>query len=191
MRTYRYQIKNMKRKSRLKEGIALLLVLMVLCCAFPSTGPADAAQSSSSAEPQREQAPDFFLRDMDGNPVQLSAHRGKVVILTFWASWCVPCKAELASLNTLQKKYREKGLVVLAVSIDRTRDAAGSYLAKNPVVYPALHDEQALVSRKVYRVFGVPATFVIDRKGAIASKRYGEPDWMKPEIVDEMERLLK
>lgn len=185
MRTYRYQIKSVKRE------ICLLLMFMVMCCAFPALRTVDAAQSSSSAEPQSEQAPDFFLRDMDGNPVQLSAHRGKVVILTFWASWCVPCKTELASLNTLQKKYRGKGLVVLAVSIDRTRDAAKSYLAKNPVGYPALHDEQALVSRKLYRVFGVPATFVIDRKGTIVSKRYGEPDWMKPEIVDEMERLLK
>lgn len=166
-------------------------VFAVLCmalaiCILPATAHSAEAQSGGT-----EPAPDFYLKDLDENPVKLSSLRGRVVVLTFWASWCAPCKEELVSLDALYRRYRNKGLTVLAVSVDRTRDAAKNYILKHPVSYPVLHDEQSLVSRRLYHVFGVPATVVIDKRGMIAGKRYGEPDWMKPEIRSEIERLLR
>jgi peroxiredoxin len=137
-----------------------------------------------------QKAPDFTLKDLDGKSVTLASHRGKVVILVFWASWCPPCKDELQSLNKLYGMYKNKGLVILAVSSDRSLSTVKDFIAQNPVTYPILFDEKLSISRDLYKAFMVPTTFVIDRRGTIFRKHFGEQDWTKPTLVKEIDTLL-
>src|SRR5687768_4423683 len=73
---------------------------------------------------------DFTLKDVDGNQVSLSAYKGKVVLLNFWATWCGPCKAEIPGFVRLQEKYRDKGLVIVGYSVDDPADKAKAYAAE-------------------------------------------------------------
>jgi peroxiredoxin len=137
-----------------------------------------------------QKAPDFTLTDLDGKSVSLASHKGKVVILVFWASWCPPCKDELQSLNKLYGMYKNRGLVILAVSSDRSLSTVKTFIAQNPVTFTILFDEKLSVSRDLYKAFMVPTTFVIDRRGIIFKKHFGEQDWTKPTLVKEIDALL-
>jgi peroxiredoxin len=137
-----------------------------------------------------QKAPDFTLKDLDGTSVTLSSHKGNVVILVFWASWCPPCKDELQSLNKLHGIYKKRGLVILAVSSDKSLSTVKAFIAQNPVTYAVLFDEKLSVSRDLYKAFMVPTTFVIDQRGTIFKKHFGEQDWIRPTLIKEIEALL-
>ncbi len=137
-----------------------------------------------------QKAPDFTLKDLDGRAVTLSSYKGKVVILAFWAAWCPPCKEELRSLNKLNSMLKNRGLVILAVSSDKSLTTVKDFIARNEVSYTVLFDEKLTVSRDTYKAFMVPTTFVIDRRGTIFRKHFGEQDWTKPALVKEIEALL-
>jgi cytochrome c biogenesis protein CcmG, thiol:disulfide interchange protein DsbE len=137
-----------------------------------------------------QKAPDFTLEDLDGKPVTLSSYKGKVVILSFWAVWCPPCKEELQSFNKLYNMYKNRGLVILAVSSDRSLTTVKEFIAGNHVSYTVLFDEKLAVSRDTYKAFMVPTTFVIDRRGTIFRKHFGEQDWTNPALIKEIEALL-
>jgi len=137
-----------------------------------------------------KKAPDFTLADLDGKPVKLSDYKGKVVLLFFWASWCPTSTDEFRSLNKLYLAYKERGLVVLAVSSDKTIAAAKEFAAKNRVEFPVLHDEGLSVSKKLYKAYMIPMTFVIDKNGVIINKRFGEQDWIRPALIREIDSLL-
>jgi peroxiredoxin len=141
-----------------------------------------------------KKAPDFILADLDGKPVKLSDYKGKVVLLFFWASWCPTSPDEFRSLNKLYlayNAYKERRLVVLAVSSDKTMAAAKEFTAKNRVEFPVLHDEGLLVSKRLYKAYMIPITFVIDKNGVISSKHFGQQDWTRPSAIKELESLLE
>ena len=127
---------------------------------------------------------------MQANQFPSPSHKGKVVILVFWATWCPPCKDELQSLNKLYQTYKSRGLVVLAVSSDRSLSSVKDFIAQNPVTFDILFDDKLSVSRDLYKAFMVPTTFVIDRRGVIFKKHFGEQDWTRPELVKEIDSLL-
>lgn len=137
-----------------------------------------------------QKAPDFTLKDINGNSVSLSSFKGKVVLLNFWATWCPPCKAEIPSMNKLHQKLKNRGFVMLAVSTDRAVIDVKDFLKTTPVNFPVVVDYNLNVSRSLYRVFMMPTTFLIDRKGVIVEKYFGEQDWTEPEIIKEIEALL-
>lgn len=117
-----------------------------------------------------ELAPDFSLESLGGGTVTLSSLRGQVVIIDFWASWCRPCTRTLPELHELAARYADRGVVLLAVSLDRTAEAAGDYaddlgLPTSSVLYGSLDAAKAV--RDLYGVVGIPRTFVIDREGWI------------------------
>jgi thiol-disulfide isomerase/thioredoxin len=86
-------------------------------------------------------APEFALPGLSGSPVRLSDHQGKVILLNFWATWCPPCRAEMPSMETLYQTYRERGLVILAVSGDRAgRSLVESFVLDRGVTFPILMD---------------------------------------------------
>jgi len=118
-------------------------------------------------------APNFELMGMDGEKVQLSDFAGKVVILDFWATWCPPCRAEIPDLVSLQKKYGEKGLVVVGLSLDA--EGAGvvkPFAQEYHVNYPMLI-ANAKIASQFGGVIGIPTTFVLDRQGRIVKKFVG------------------
>ncbi len=118
-------------------------------------------------------APPFTLTSFDGAPVSLQALRGQVVVLNFWASWCYPaCYEEAPVLEAGWNKYRQRGLVVVGVDIQDTEQAARRFIAQFGLTFPNAPDPKGKVSID-YGVYGVPETFLIDRRGTIRDKKVG------------------
>jgi peroxiredoxin len=117
-----------------------------------------------------ETAPDFTLLSLQGEDVSLSAFRGRVVILDFWASWCSPCRATMPRLHALWRDVAARGVELVGISLDRTAAAASSYLAANGyddmiALWGSLSAAQAVASQ--YRIQAIPRTVVIDRDGIV------------------------
>ena len=117
-----------------------------------------------------ESAPDFTLKDLNGNSVSLHQFRGHVVILDFWASWCPPCRASMLMLDSFAAKYYDKGLVLIGVSLDGNASNASSFLEQNNyhrliALYGSA--SASLDVAREYDVVGIPHTFVIDPDGVI------------------------
>ncbi len=121
-----------------------------------------------------QQAPVFSLKNRAGNLVNLEDNRGKVVLLNFWASWCIPCKEEMPLLQTAYEKYRDKGLVVLGINMTDLddRQAIGKFIQETGVTFPILLDESGSVSSD-YRVISIPTSFFIDPTGIIRHFQMG------------------
>jgi cytochrome c biogenesis protein CcmG/thiol:disulfide interchange protein DsbE len=115
----------------------------------------------------------FSLTTFEGKPVSLESLRGQVVILNFWASWCFPaCYEEAPVLEAAWRKYRDQGLVVLGVDIQDTDAAGRRFIEQFGLTFPNAPDPKGKVSID-YGVYGVPETFVIDRRGIIRKKHVG------------------
>ncbi len=123
-----------------------------------------------------KKAPEFSLKDTNDRTVSLSSLKGNVVLINFWATWCPPCRAEMPSLNRLHKDYMNKGLVVLAVSTDRSVSSVKDFLGRNPVDFPVVMDSGSRVARQ-FKVFSLPTSFLVDRNGIIVRKYLGEEEW--------------
>lgn len=137
-------------------------------------------------------APDFRLPPLDPSAAsgRLSTYRPHVVLLTFWATWCAPCKRELPELQALAQRYRKEGLRVVAVSIDRDGAVATSPFAQIlGLTFPILHDTDNTVARR-YHVQAVPQSFLIDRDGRIRWRLAGPIDWT-PDRHAELISLLE
>jgi peroxiredoxin len=116
---------------------------------------------------QARLAPDFSLPLMDGaGSASIAEHRGKVVYLTFWASWCIPCRQEMPYLAQLWERHREQGFEVLAVNVDEDVQKARDFAEEYKIAFPVLLDTDRAVS-STYRVPGFPTHYVIDRGGHI------------------------
>jgi cytochrome c biogenesis protein CcmG/thiol:disulfide interchange protein DsbE len=136
-----------------------------------------------SSHPPRigSQAPDFTITDSD-HTVSLSQFRGKVVVLNFWATWCPPCVEETPSLVEMQKRMKDQGVVVLAVSIDAD-DAAYHKFLKDYSVNMVTVREESEKTANLYGTHGWPESYVIDRNGIIRRKFIGPVEWNSPEIT--------
>ena len=132
---------------------------------------------------------DFSLPTLTGENQSLSALKGKVVFLNFWATWCGPCRAEMPSMETLYKEYREKGLEIIAVNCGENRAAVLAFMNNNNLSFPAVLDSDGKVSG-VYGVQAIPTSFLIDREGNIVSRIVGSISWDTPKIRAAFETLL-
>ncbi|MCX5718535.1 MAG: TlpA disulfide reductase family protein [Nitrospirae bacterium] len=135
-------------------------------------------------------SPDFTLPDLDGKNVTLSKFRGKVVLLNFWNTWCGPCRAEMPSLNNLFLELKDKGLVVLSISIDTSEEPVRAFISERKLVFPVLMDKKQKVYAKKYFLYGLPVTILIDKKGIIVEKFIGERYWSSQEMKEKIIRLL-
>ncbi|NTU43077.1 MAG: TlpA family protein disulfide reductase, partial [Nitrospirales bacterium] len=116
--------------------------------------------------------------------------QGKPVVLHIHATWCPTCKAEMPSMSRLSQLLQNKGLVVIGISTDRSSQDVTAYLRDNPLPFSILLDSDLQVSKRIYKAFMLPTTFLIDKRGIIIRKYFGEQDWTKPEIMREIEALL-
>ncbi len=132
-------------------------------------------------------APDFTIQDSD-RKVTLSELRGKVVVLNFWATWCPPCVEETPSLLQMSQKLRDKGVVVLGVSIDVDGDAYHKFLQERKIDFLTVRDPDEKTSN-LYGSFKWPETYIIDRNGVVRRKFIGAVDWSSPEVVDFLTKL--
>ncbi len=137
-------------------------------------------------------APDFLLRDLEGRSVRLSDFRGKkAVFLNFWATWCTPCRTEMPTMEQAYRGYRAKGLEILAVSIDTgPKETVQAFMKELNLTFPALLDPGMEISG-MYRVLGIPGSFLIDRQGVVRHVEIGFRDWTSPESREKLEKLLE
>jgi peroxiredoxin len=129
-------------------------------------------------QPMKDVAPtpDFSLSTPDGQKISLKDFRGKVVLLNFWASWCVPCREEMPAMEKLYQEYKQKNFVVLAVAVkDRKQDAV-DFVKELKLTYPIALDPSAQVGN-VYGAWGLPATYLIGPKGEGLARGWGPADW--------------
>ncbi len=181
-----------------KSGVALLLMaglgLWYAGAARKSVAP-EAGQQGARREARPEVgylAPDFLLPDLEGRSVRLSDFRGKkAVFLNFWATWCTPCRTEMPTMEQAYRGYRAKGLEILAVSIDTgPKETVQAFMRELNLTFPALLDPGMEVSG-MYRVFGIPGSFLIDRQGVVRHVEIGFRDWTSPESREKLEKLLE
>ena len=127
---------------------------------------------TSTSAKQHRPAPDFALPLIDGGQLQLSSYRGKVVLLDFWATWCVPCREETPHFVELQQKYGAQGLQIIGVSMDDSPDPVHTFYQQFHVNYPVVMGT-ADVGAAYGGVLGLPIAFLIDREGRIYAKHMG------------------
>ena len=133
-------------------------------------------------------APDISLPDTKNNVVKLSSLKGKVVLIDFWASWCMPCRVSIPSVVKLYDKYKSKGFEVYGVSIDDKKNAWLKAIKQDNINYIQVNDKAGWYAKvtEVYGVNEIPATFLIDKKGTIiAINLEGQ------ELEDKINELIK
>jgi len=118
-------------------------------------------------------APAFSLRDLSGQTLDLASYRGKVVLIDFWATWCVPCREEIPHFVALQDKYRARGLVVIGISMDDTEPPVRAFYQKYGMNYPVAMGDAKLADR-FGGILGLPVAFLVDRGGRIARRHDGQ-----------------
>jgi cytochrome c biogenesis protein CcmG/thiol:disulfide interchange protein DsbE len=135
-----------------------------------------------------QNAPEIDLVDFSGQPVKLSALRGKVVLVDFWASWCVPCRESLPALEKLSKSYRDRGLVVVGVNIDKAPEEARAFLTKNKfsLSFPLVNDKDHKVAER-YAPPTMPSSYLIDREGKVQRVHAG----FRPSDAEKLESEIK
>lgn len=155
-------------------GFVALLLFGVLATGQQKTLPDNAAP--------------FTLTGLDGKPVRLSDHKGKVILLDFWATWCVPCQTEVPRFVAFQNKYGDQGFQVIGISMDDSPDPVRKFYAKYKMNYPV-----AMGTTKVADayggVLGLPLTYLIARNGRIIRQYDASADFEQMEA--EIKSLLK
>ncbi len=127
----------------------------------------------------QQKAPDFTLKDLSGNTVSLKDYRGKIVLLDFWATWCVPCRKSIPELVELRKKYKSKELVIFGLSVDDPKYWDDKYVAEFSKKRLGINYRVLRADKKVIRDYlgakpvGIPILFVIDREGRIVDTIIG------------------
>jgi peroxiredoxin len=157
--------------------LRLLALALILLTSIGIAAPAEQTRSSATVQPaaERKPAPEFALQDSSGKTVSLKNYRGKVVLLDFWATWCHGCKQEIPWFAEFQRKYGEKGLTVVGVSLDGDGwKVVKPFLQNADVPYRIVlgNDDTA----KLYGIHNMPDTFLIDRRGRIAAAYAGMVD---------------
>ncbi len=134
---------------------------------------------NQQGQPTDGTAPDFTLTGLDGTPFRLSEQRGRIVVLNFWASWCAPCADEAPALQALSARYAvsHPGRVqFVGVTHSDEPDDSAAFVARYGITYPNLPDTRADVSKRLYRITGVPETFLIDAEGQVVGFFYSAVD---------------
>lgn len=141
--------------------------------AHASSAPEDFEQGDAACMANAKPATDFTLPGLDGKAVKLSAYKGKVVLLNFWATWCGPCKAEIPGFVELQTQYKND-LVIVGLSVDDPADKAKAFADQYKVNYPIVlglgHDD---IQDAYGPIYGIPASFLISRDGKVCKRHLG------------------
>lgn len=139
---------------------------------WETLAPSRVSKTTVKAENARKVAPDFDLKDEQGDEVRLLNLKGKVVLVNFWATWCEGCQVEIPLLIELEKKYASQGFVVVGISMDDDGwKSVKPWMKEKKVNYPVVIGNEAV--GKQYGLQGMPLTILVDRQGKIASVHSG------------------
>ena len=141
-------------------------------------------------EAERQRAPDFLSENLLGGEKGLADYKGKVILLNFWATWCMPCRVEMPGMETLWQKYKDQGFVIVAISNDESsKERVATFKEKLNLSFPILLDPESIVN-DLYKVSSLPTSFLIDENGKIISAMVGSEEWSSPDAIQLIEDLL-
>jgi thiol-disulfide isomerase/thioredoxin len=191
----------------LKETILVVMALAVLL--LSSCGQKKPAEVKASVSPAvmanqlktagldvptaELRAVDFSLESLDGKMVSLSSYKGKVVLLSFWATWCGPCKQEMPAMEKLYQKLKGQGFEVLAVDMMEDKATVSAFVKTNGYTFPVLLDKTGEVGGNgMYAARAIPTNYIVDKAGKIVGRKIGidGPAWTSDERVAMFESLL-
>lgn len=118
--------------------------------------------------------------------LDLDAHRGKVVVVDFWASWCEPCRRSFPWMNEMQEKYGHEGLLFIGINEDASWEEASRFLEKYPAGFEIIRDDDGLLARQ-FDVIAMPSSYVFDRKGRLVNRHMG----FRTRLTNEYETLIR
>ncbi len=125
-------------------------------------------------------APDLSAPDSSGKIRHLSDFHGNLVVLNFWATWCVPCRKEIPALDAFSKKWAGKSVRVVSVAMDRKIDHVTEFMKKQPISYPVLLGRKGRIDSRYFGL-GLPQTYLIDGRGYLIGRMTGPRDWLSPD----------
>jgi len=193
-----------RRRSLIRAGLAVVIlggVVWVLPVRRPGQDGGHHGAATQVLDPfekagvvelkEGQQAPGFTLLTLDGGRASLADHRDKLVVLNFWATWCQPCTVEMPSLEALWRRYRDRGLIVVGVSVDRgaPRALLEPYVRNLKLTFPILLDPDSKTSDR-WRITALPATFLVRPGGDVSGVAMGAREWNSAEMRALVERLL-
>ena len=172
-------------KQALRTLLSIVFSLMVTSVA---ANPAFDAMKVKVPE-QSLPAPEFSLSTLDQQPIKLSDYKGKVVVLNFWATYCIPCRIEMPSLEKLSQKYRDNDVSVVAISLDEGKEKAIKMLVdRMSLTFPIALEGQA--SGDDYQVSVLPVTYIIGKDGLLLGRVVGDRDWASEEADELISTVL-
>ncbi|SMO43169.1 cytochrome c biogenesis protein CcmG, thiol:disulfide interchange protein DsbE [Fodinibius sediminis] len=137
------------------------------CTTDQSPEKQQAAAVGTGESSELKDAPNFTLKTMDNSPFTLSDHKGKVVVLNVWATWCPPCRKEIPDFIEIQKKMRDEGVLFVGVSVDKEGwEVVRPFAKEYGINYPLVVDD-GTVRQKYGPLRGIPTTFIINKKGKV------------------------
>jgi cytochrome c biogenesis protein CcmG, thiol:disulfide interchange protein DsbE len=162
---------------RFSGAIAVVLIILMLSGCYGGSRPPRVGSA----------APDFTVRDAE-HTVTLSQFKGQVLVLNFWATWCLPCVEEMPSLVRMQQRMQSKAVTVLAVSIDVDESNYRRFLKDHNVNLLTVRDPDQKTN-SLYGTSKFPETYIIDRNGVVRRKFIGAVDWTAPDVMDFLSKL--
>lgn len=184
--------------------VAALATLVISSCGQKKPGAAgvpvspgviaDAIKKAGLDVPTSEvSSTDFKLEALDGKMVTLSSYRGKVVLLSFWATWCGPCRQEMPAMEKLYQRLKVKGFEVVAVDMMEDKATVSAFVKTSGYTFPVLLDKTGEVGGNgLYAARAIPTNYVIDKAGKIVGRKIGidGPEWTSSEKIAMFESLL-
>jgi thiol-disulfide isomerase/thioredoxin len=166
-----------------------ILCVLAALTLLTSVGTGSAEPPIATTEPQA--LPPLTFQTMDGQETTLAAFAGKVVVLNLWATWCAPCREEMPGLDRLQAQLADRGLVVLALSVDRAGpERVTQFMSEIGVEHLQVYRDPKAAATRALKVPGLPATILIDRQGREVGRVLGIAEWDGPAAVAAIEKLL-
>ena len=168
-------------------ALAILTVPMLTRRGHESIGPhasAAAPAGTPSCDATGKAKLDFVLKDKFNAPVHMAEYKGKVVLLNFWATWCGPCKQEIPEFVELYDRYKDKGLVIVGISIDDSAEQLQAFTKEWRMQYPVLQMRPE-IEDEYGPFYGIPTSFIVTRDGSICIKHLG------PATKEQFEREIK
>jgi len=182
-----------QRYSRTPYGIAILGALAIVITAW-------VARDFFQPLVPGTLAPDFEVANLAGEVVSLEEHRGKVVLVNIWATWCPPCREEMPSMERLYQDLQGTDFEILAVSVDAPTGTVGpdgrqggdvvDFTEEMGLTFPILHDQTGML-QYTYQTTGLPESFLLDRNGVIYKRVAGGTSWDAKQHQESIRRLLE
>jgi len=176
------------------HGVTLFMGLAIALVAFAAAGASAAPEAMKALAitevREKTPVPDVSLPTLEGRPLALKELRGNVLLVNFWATWCLPCQWEMPLMEKLYQAYRDRGFVVVAISVDQQGAAVVKPFVKSrKLTYPVLLDTKLDGAAK-FGLVGIPATFLVATDGLIKGVTYGPKEWDGKEARALIESLL-